>query len=325
MQLKYIMVPVYLFKGLFENKNECLRRIFFVGVFQLSKKIRLNELDVAKQILYILYREDGFNNLKQTINKLCFEMVGQDTDYYFAKGMYEEDFFSEELNELVSAFQKNIAFRELCFHCVSVRAVLKSFNVLYDVEFLITEATQIETAITIGLPSVGINMNLILEFINEPKTQSELTEFSAFHAIKSILGKKKMFKTNMALILARMYGFARVSDIDQTTHNHPLYQRLLKRYHRDKLFQSLEINWYVKKLSKNNRGFLIAIGDKTSYDEMAIFLNDTKLKRQIEELKNKKRIAFQKANIVTIVQTELQQANNTLNNIPSNNIPEIRC
>ena len=293
MKLEYIQIPIKLFRGFFDSPKATLLNIFYWGVFRLSRKSTIKDLDIARQIVYIVYREDGYSRLRHKISMLNLVSISEPTDYHFSPGMYVNDCFAEQIEELLTQFANDHNFREYCSDIVRIRAALKSLEVKFDVESLISQIHQIEVNRQESVPTVGVRMNLILDYLNKPKQQYQLIEFAAFHAIKSILGTKRMIKTNMLLVIARMFGYSKYTDLDISIFTHPIFLKYHNnKYQRNKLFEKLELCWHVKVISKNIRGFMIAIGDNVSYDEMANAMYGKSQKLRIARLKKQKKIAL---------------------------------
>lgn len=300
--MHYISIPVNLFQGFFEDPIKTLNKMLVFGVFMLAQKSCLKEHDVALQILYIINREPQFHKLKQEIIYLGLGNLIMPRDLAFSKEQVAAGCFREEVELVVNKFHQSENFKAFCTKYVSVKRILQYFNLEYDIERFIAAASQFEDYELESSSSVGMSISLIMNFINQPKSQTELVEFAAFHAIKSIIGKKILLKTNMKLILARMFGFGKFQDIDRATLNHPIFLRLYQnRYQRDKLFNKLEVNWYVKKLAKNSRGFWVAIGENISFDEMAEIINNTKFKKRLADIQLNKKNAWKNNSYLPIL------------------------
>jgi hypothetical protein len=135
---------------------------------------------------------------------------------------------------------------------------------------------------------VGINNDILFDYLKNDKTEFQIAAFCAFCAVRSILGKKVFCKTNKALIHARMFGYRSAKQLpDKMTE---IQKKYLNRYHMDKLIQELELNWHLKLFGGHCRGFYLSFD--LSHCDLAMEHNKAKKKVKVDALKEKKKAAL---------------------------------
>ena len=105
------------------------------------------------------------------------------------------------------------------------------------------------------IAKVKIKVEILLDYFKNEKSEFEIECFCGYCALKSMIGNKKIFKGTVKFLLSRMFP-----------DSNNLKNKYKKHYHYRKLMKELEINWGLKKLSSNARGFYFSFtGD---YDEL---------------------------------------------------------
>ena len=143
------------------------------------------------------------------------------------------------------------------------------------------------------MPSVSLDKQKLLEFYTQEKSEFEIACLCAFCAIKSIIGSKDYVFTNKALIIARMFGFAKPEDFNDTDHLQELKAKYSQRYHIDRVIKKLELEWGLRKYGNNNRGFYLSFSEK--HESLAKICENNKLKNKLSQLADIKRLAKEKA------------------------------
>lgn len=144
-----------------------------------------------KNIIYVNFPisllKDAFKNIKNMID-LIF-------DYAVYKHSQTLE-YGDELEKMKDAAK----FFEINFGnikgAISMAKGLQTNN-LYDLK----------------APNASINIAILWDYYNNKKTEFDIACFCAFCAIKSILGSKDYVKTNKGMILVRMFGESKVSNV----------------------------------------------------------------------------------------------------------------
>lgn len=165
----------------------------------------------------------------------------------------------------------------------------------------VTQSTSVKTAISNAerilykmpgkYPTVGIEKEMYFDFYKNEKSDFDIICLSAFLGIRSILGKKPYDKTNKSLIHARMFGCITAKNLPSKLT--PLQEKYKIRWHMDKLMEELQINWHLRVLWNHNRGFYLSFD--LSYDEMALIIEKEKQITKIQQLKELKKKAIERA------------------------------
>ena len=146
----------------------------------------------------------------------------------------------------------------------------------------------------------GINTNIIWDYNNNNKTNYQIALLCAFCATRSIIGKGEYKKTNINMIVARMFGYNNYYEMVDDKPNITAKnvnkgiielrkkeiaerEKYLKRYHYDKILSALEIKWGLKRYSDHVRGVFISY--TLDYNTLANINEKSKKSAQINELK----------------------------------------
>lgn len=153
-------------------------------------------------------------------------------------------------------------------------------------------------------PLTSINTNMIFDFYKNYKTEFDISCFLAFAAIKSILGKKDYCKTNKELIIARIFGYNSINDLQYSnikpdrynkdkTKKYELFLKYSKRYQIDKILNQLQTDWNLRLFSSHCRGFYLSFG--LSLEQLAKINIEAKKSTKLNELRNAKKEALKAA------------------------------
>lgn len=173
------------------------------------------------------------------------------------------------------------------------RDTLQFFNRTYqDIRSALNTAKEILSTIPDNSPTTGIEIDMLMDYYDNYKSEFNLACLSAFLAIKSILGKKTYVKTNKAFIHARMFGESK--SIEKPIHLTPLEKKYTLRYHMDKVLLELQLNWYLKTLWNHNRGFYLSF--ELSHEDLAKIIEKDKYIYKKNVLRREKRKAIKTQN-----------------------------
>lgn len=293
---KYIQFPLFLLTDLHVNKADTINQIFKYGIYNYSTKFNVRPFDVAKQLVYDLYRGELSKDIKQQINALKSTTIGCNKDYngFNADGTFEP---TDEINVLLDHFAVDSRFYRNASEHYKLHLAYESLGISGNKQHCIKVAKEICNRIPKCEPMPMINTKFLFEFRDKDKSDFELIQLTAFIAIKSILGVKPYAKTNKAHIVSRMLGYSSIKHIPDTlkTKIRELLQKYSKRHHIDKLIKELEMNWNVVTYSKYNRGMYVAISKRVNIYELALIAESKKQKHKAEALKTTKNDARQKA------------------------------
>ena len=139
-------------------------------------------------------------------------------------------------------------------------------------------------------PMVGINKNICFDYYQHNKTPDQIAVLLAFLAIKSIIGSKPYYKTNINQIGTRMAGFASIKNIDEIPEQ--LAQFLTRRKF-DKIKFELQINWNVNFYSHYTRGLYVS--NTLTIDQLVFEAEKNRKSNKEKELKTKQKEAREKA------------------------------
>jgi hypothetical protein len=136
-------------------------------------------------------------------------------------------------------------------------------------------------SIPYGSPKTSISTKMIFDFYKNEKTESEISTFLAFAAIKSILQKQAYTKITNEYLISRMSGNSKTSD--------PIPESMFKynnRYQLDKIKKELELNWGLKLYAFHTRGFYVSFSVELL--GLITYAEGRKKKTKEKELQRKK-------------------------------------
>jgi hypothetical protein len=125
----------------------------------------------------------------------------------------------------------------------------------------------------------SVNVKIVLQFINEAKSDLDIKVFRAFCGIRSIIGVKNLAKTNWGHLTARMYGCNNVHELTENF-EHSLN---MSRYQHDKVILELRLSWYLQYYSNRNRGFYVSFD--LPLKQIITVAEQSRKSRKVKELK----------------------------------------
>jgi len=139
-------------------------------------------------------------------------------------------------------------------------------------------------------PKSSGNIDVLFDFYKNEKTEYEIACFVAYHALKSIVGKKAYCKVTNRFLLARMAGYSTVDELPEELPE-PL-DKYSKRWQLDKIKTELKLSWGVKIYARYTRGFYVSF----SLSLEKLILEAEKRRKQYihKQLAEKERKAVQK-------------------------------
>lgn len=124
---------------------------------------------------------------------------------------------------------------------------------------------------------VGISTEVFWNYYKNEKSILEWECLAAFLSLKSILGNKRMCKSNNNLLYARMSG----NESAKSEHN-----LIFTEYHRNKIIFKLETEWNIKYYSRYTRGFYFGID--VTLEELIFEAESKREKVKLKQLRNNK-------------------------------------
>lgn len=131
----------------------------------------------------------------------------------------------------------------------------------------------------------GIHRNVYHDFYKNAKSEHDWECLFAHLALKSILGKKKFVKTNNKLMFSRMAGKETQKEYDQ------IKGFQWSEYHRNKIIDTLQIDWHLRYYSRYTRGFFFSY--EMSLEELITHAEESKRSKKKKNLRAKRHKALQ--------------------------------
>ena len=289
---KYVQFPLYLLRGLFDNKDQVLNDIFKYGIYKFSKTITNDPHNVAKQTMYGFYRgvltDDLLNLMQDYVNSGKIDI---DEDY---NGFSGSEFNPEtEINQLLELFIQDDNFKDKAIEYYQIKVAYDFLGITGNYDNCIKRGQKIESQIPDKEPMPMVSKTLLFQFRDHSKTEFDLMQFACYVGVRSILGKKKYSRTNKKMILCRAFGYSSIKHLPDELPE--LFKKYSKRYHIDRVINFLELNWNFMTYSNNMRGIYVAAADKMTLEELAIIAETKKHSKRLDELKNRKKDAKLKA------------------------------
>ncbi|MCB0739355.1 MAG: hypothetical protein KDC92_17745 [Bacteroidetes bacterium] len=154
-------------------------------------------------------------------------------------------------------------------HLFDVKEMLRAATSFYRLNLptdldAISRGKMLYESIEPKSPSCGAKINILLEYLNEPKTESQRIELLAFMALNSIIGVQVFKKFTYQYLFSRMCGFEKMVEFSELDAN---IRKYASRYKRDRLSQVLATEWHVMIITDPNiRGVYASM--KLSYLEL---------------------------------------------------------
>lgn len=159
-----------------------------------------------------------------------------------------------------------------------------------------------------GRAHCSAKTSMLNEFITKQKSEKEWIELICFLAIKSILGKKKIIKTNYLHIFSRMLGLDTYNDrakVNATKSQLKLIAQYTKKIDEvnkvDKsdimrkakmkgLLERIKLKWKVNNYARFTRGIYVSV--VMNDNQMVKYCEDRKETNRIKEQKKAQNIAY---------------------------------
>ncbi len=207
------------------------------AIHKISENYKnLTPQDISTQTIYIICNHRGFNS--STLGNML-ERFDLEYEYNggFAGDTFEPEMYLDEMNEILS---KNPEILEEATKLVKIKRAMQYFNLNGDL-FKIAKLVDIINE----QPHEGVYLSMKQEQFHKCKDK-DLREFYA--ALKSLSGCSKYpyFEISKSVLIARVMGFTKDSEIPQLYKASPFYQKYSKKYHIDKMILALCDHFGVK-------------------------------------------------------------------------------
>jgi hypothetical protein len=150
------------------------------------------------------------------------------------------------------------------------------------------EGEQLINSLPPNLPMTGINTDVCFDFYKNHKSMDQIAVLLAFSAIKSIIGSKAYYKTNIGQIGVRMAGMVSIKDIDKVSEQ---VNQFTTRRKFDKIKFELQTNWKVNFYSYYTRGFYVSFDDKFSLEKLVLEAEKNRKSNKERELQSRQKEA----------------------------------
>ncbi len=259
--------PLFLVFKIHISPKEAINDILNYGIVQYSKQFNyVNELstyettvsdlfNVYRQVVYAYYQDKLCFGIDKWINELIDEeLFAPNFDY---KGFTPDGFeVYEEIDDLVYSWSEDADKQQVCIRFYQMSLAMNSLALTGNLAQIwqnyvrVVETVDHFEKIHGKDALVSVKTELIMDFYKNDKVVEEYELFSAYCAVKSILGQKKYISTNKQFIALRMLG-AKNAKVLKAYYDKPttengekfritaVYDKYLKRYHADKLINTL--------------------------------------------------------------------------------------
>jgi hypothetical protein len=295
---KYIMFPIFLVEGMFSNKESTIDKMLKYGIYRMAKTTAYDLQNVARQIIYKMYRGNLNPDIKRGLSQYQFDFIGEDEG---ANSFTGETFNPElEIEELLTVLESNKQLMDLCIIDYCINQSLTVLELKGNSQAILKCGLEVEGMIKSTQVMVMIGKHTLFDFRDNDKTEKEIAQLLAYIAVRSIIGEKAYTKTNKELIVCRMFGYASTKEIKGHELSE-LHKKYLLRYHIDKVLKALEMDWNVCIYSNRTRGIYVSINKKFSLQKLV-------------EVAEKKKQAKRESEFEKLKQSIIQAAKNTASN-----------
>lgn len=283
----YLQFPIYLLQEIHNDQHKAFDKIIDCGIYRRASHLSKEPKDVARQLIYDYYMEKLPYSLVQTIEHYAEAgTIELDPDYRGFTGLNGTFDPEDEIQQLIELFNGNPDFHSealehLILHTIELAAKNNGITNVRP-EAVLSNGFEIDSNGT-GKPYSMVSIDKCFEYYKNNKSEFDLMQFAAHAALVSIIGKKHYCKTDKAMILARMFGYASPKAVPDPLPAHiaPLYKKYQSsRHHMGKLLNSMP-KWYWLLYGYRVRGIYIAKCQST-------FDYDTSLKSLISIVEKKK-------------------------------------
>ncbi len=297
---RYLQFPLCMLRDLFIDKKITIDKIIVYGLYRYAKKQDYDLPNVARQLMYCYYRKqsDLTNDLRRMIQRYIDSKKIYFDEEYSGFSRIGSEFKAElELDQILPLFETDKTFKEKAIEFYQIRQAYSFLGINGNFDSCLKHGKEIERTIPANEPYPSINKTLFFDFRDHEKTEFDLMQFACYIAIRSILGEKSYYRTNKEMILCRAFGYKSNKELPATMNPviKELFDKYNKRYHIDRILQSLQLNWNILIYGRNVHGLYIGLKKKISLDSMILNAETKKKKNQIAELKKQENEAREKA------------------------------
>lgn len=114
-------------------------------------------------------------------------------------------------------------------------------------------------------PLTSVNIDIIMDFLHNPKSDFEKAVFCAFCGFRSIIGTKPYVKTNNGMLLVRMFGYRSTKDFEAVRQKPAYYkahfstpQKIRYQLTEKIIKHELSLFWGLKYYSNQSKGFYVS-------------------------------------------------------------------
>ena len=295
---KYVQFPIYLLQEIHSDQRKAFDKMFDCGIYKRAAHLSKEPEDVARQLIYDYYMEKLPYPLVRSINFYADSgNIDLDPDYRGFAGIDGTFNAEDEIQQLIELFNRNAdfyseAFEHFKLHTIELAAKSKGITNIRP-EAVLSNGLKIDSKGT-SKPYAMVTTSVIFDYYKNEKSEFDLMQFAAHAALVSIIGEKPYCKTNKAMILARMFGYASPKAVPDPLPAHiaPLYKKYQNRYHMDKLLNKLKLAWYWLFYAYHTRGLYIAkcqsaFDSVGSLKSLITMVENKKEQRRLNELKLK--------------------------------------
>ncbi len=134
-------------------------------------------------------------------------------------------------------------------------------------------------------PKTGLNVSIFWDYFNNHKTEFEKAVLLCHLALKSIVMNRKYAKTQNLFMWSRMNGNTKsIKSIDSLD---SLLHKYTKPYQRQKIIDSLRLEWGLSYYGERSRGFYFSY--QLDFKDLALAAEKKKKSRRLENMKKEQR------------------------------------
>jgi hypothetical protein len=274
---EYLTFPISLLQGITgERREQVIQDIIDYGICSYAKLLPDPLITEVINDNILLLKQQPFNRLYHMLSKCCSLA----------------DLSTLSVGDLLPIYQANKSLREYGIELYNLRLAFKAFNYRDDAEDLSFCVKEIYKRLEANEPVATVKLNMIIEFRDNDKSESEVMQLLMYLAIRSILGKKRYCKTNFGLIIARAFGYRDCKSVNPNIKASRLFKKYSNRYHYDQVLARLELSWYVVTFSRGVRGLYVGMQSKITLTELISVAAEAKASNKVKALKKEKERAY---------------------------------
>lgn len=300
-EYRYVQFPLCLLMETYKKDVESsLRLILRYGIMNYALKLKYDLPDVAKQVCYYYYRKQDViqsSILKKISNAIDEDFFTPDEDYNgFAGDTFQPD---DNISEILKLFESDPQFKaDSILHyrlhlCTSVDhlgigiasndSLIKSYNTALQIKKEFEKKFGPD-----AMPNC--KKSLLFKFIESPR---DIDLFRAYIGILSLIGQRTFISTSKPVIISRMIGCKSKTVFEYYRDDKnllPTIEKYGKRYHIDKLLETLENRKFILYFSHQHESILYV----SKYNEDPKVVADLiKSRRELNGMKKLKKEALQ--------------------------------